>query len=420
MTRRTSFAEKIAVFHPGTQHSWQTALALQQLNRLEFYATSIFYQPDRWPYRLERVMPPPIRKRMHYEFRRFSNPALDTSLVKTVGASEWIERLAHRAGFRHLSKKIDQFGNARFAELIRSEIESSRSFDLWGYSSSSVQAFRTAKIAGRACILDRTIGDGREHNLIMDELYEAYPEFFLSNSYRIPADRIERDDEEYSLADVILTGSPFAAESVLKHASDRSVGDRLRVLNYCFDERLFSGVDRVEDTPRSGPVRFLFLGQAGVRKGIHLILKVFEKIPAELASLRIVGDLLVPRAVFSRYSERVSYQPTVPRADVPSIMRNADVLIFPSYFEGSALVLLEAMASGLALIQSKNAGVAVTPETGIMLPELTEDALSSAVMQVISDREMLSSFKASAQREAQKYTFARYRSSIESLLGGSF
>lgn len=416
----SSFADKIAVFHPGTQHSWQTALALQRLGRLQFYATSIFYQPDRWPYRIERMMPSPLRERVHYEFRRFSKPALDTDLVKTVGVSEWIERLAYRAGFRQLSKKIDQFGNARFADLLRSEIESSRSFDMWGYSSSSVQAFRTAKAGGRACILDRTIGDGREHNLIMDELYETHPEFFSSNSYRIPTDRIERDDEEYSLANVILTGSPFAADSVRKHASDGSVGGRLRVLHYCFDEHLFGNFNRTDDTPRSGPVRFLFLGQAGVRKGIHLILKVFEKIPRELATVQIVGDMLVPKAIFSKYSERFTYRPTVPRADVPSIMRNADVLIFPSYFEGSALVLLEAMASGLALIQSKNAGVAVTPETGIMLPELTEEALHSAVMEVISDRERLASFKANAQREAQKYTFAHYQSSIASLLDGPF
>jgi len=53
-----------------------------------------------------------------------------------------------------------------------------------------------------------------------------------------------------------------------------------------------------------------------------------------------------------------------------------------------------------------------------MLPKLTEEALHSAVMEVISDREKLASFKANAQREAQNYTFARYESSIASLLDG--
>ena len=54
---------KVAVFHPGTQHSWQTAYALQQLDRLEWYATSIFYKPDSMPYLLERLPGPRRRDR---------------------------------------------------------------------------------------------------------------------------------------------------------------------------------------------------------------------------------------------------------------------------------------------------------------------------------------------------------------------
>ena len=44
---------RIGVFHPGTQHSWQTALAFQEAGMLGWYATSAFYDPARWPYRLE-------------------------------------------------------------------------------------------------------------------------------------------------------------------------------------------------------------------------------------------------------------------------------------------------------------------------------------------------------------------------------
>ena len=81
---------KLGVFHPGTQHSWQTALALQQLGRLEFFATTIFYQPDRWPYRLERILPAPLGRRLHAEFQRFRFDALDPALVQTAGVAEWL------------------------------------------------------------------------------------------------------------------------------------------------------------------------------------------------------------------------------------------------------------------------------------------------------------------------------------------
>ena len=95
---------RAVVFHPGTQHSWQTALALQQLGRLAWYGTSIFYDPDRWPYRIERYLPGRLRERVHGEFLRFNHPGLDRSLVRTGGSAEWLERIANRARLRKLAR----------------------------------------------------------------------------------------------------------------------------------------------------------------------------------------------------------------------------------------------------------------------------------------------------------------------------
>lgn len=406
----------VAVFHPGTQHSWQTALALQQLGQLEFFATSIFYQPDRWPYRLERYMPGRVAARLHAEFRRFAHPALDASLVRTSGVSEWAERVAFRAGFRGLAKRIDRHGNRLFAQSLQKQVASPRPFALWGYDNSSRDVFRTARAQGRTVILDRTNGDWRAFNRTMSEVYDQYPEFFLTKDFRIPDARIAHNDEEYSLADVIVAGSPFAAATVRDNAADRAAAGRVRVLNYCYDELLFDALPPPTPRHRDEPLRFLFVGQAGVRKGIHLVLKVFQRLPKSAASLTIVGDLQVPPDVFAPFSDRVTYIPTVARADIPALMADADVLLFPSYFEGSALSLIEGLASGLALIQSPNAGCGVTPETGIMLPDLSEDALFEAVMTAIEDRHCVEGWRAAAPAEARNYSFAHYRQSIAGLI----
>lgn len=406
----------VLVFHPGTQHSWQTALALQQLDRLTCFATSIFYDPDKWPYRAERYLPGPLARRAHAEFRRFSHPSLNPKLVRTTGFAEWLERAARRKGYRNLATRIDNFGNRQFARALEADIRSDRPFALWGYDNVSLAPFTAAKEVGRTCILDRTNGDLREYNQIMDGVFEEYPEFFLSKDYHIPADRLARNDREYALADVILTGSPFAASTVRKHVTDRAAAERVRVLNYCFDEKLFGAQPEPAERRRDEPLRFLFVGQAGVRKGIHLVLKVFERIPKSAATLKIVGDLQVPPAVFARYADRVTYVPTVARADIPALMANADVLLFPSYFEGSALSLIEGLASGMALIQSANAGCGVTPDTGLLLPELNEQALYDAVMTAIDDRQKVQGWRSKAQAEATNYSFARYRESIGRLL----
>lgn len=407
---------QVAVFHPGTQHSWQTAFALQQLGLLEWYATSIFYKPDEWPYALERVLPRRLAERLHAEFRRFSHPGLDPALVRTGGMAEWAERLAARAGLGRLSGWIDRLGNRRFVEQIAAEIRSQRPFALWGYNGSSLTSFALGKAQGRRCILDRTNGDFAVYNAMMAEIADTYGDWFSEAQRAIPEGVIADDRQEYALADAILVGSPFAANTIRQAVPDPQVQAKLQVLNYCYDEALFERLGPSEPTPRDRPVRFLFMGLVIPRKGIQHLLEAIARIPASAAELTVVGNLQIPREVFARYADRVTYRPTVARADVPAIMASHDVLVLPSYFEGAGIVLYEALAAGCGLIQSDRCAMAVTPETGILLDRLDSDAVHAAMMTAIEDRDRLNGWRAAAQAEARNYSFARYRQNIGAFL----
>ncbi|MBC2664446.1 glycosyltransferase family 4 protein [Novosphingobium flavum] len=407
---------KVAVFHPGTQHSWQTALALQQLDLLQWYATSIFYQPDRWPYKLERVLPGSLGARLGREFRRFSHPSLDPALVRTFGLTEWVERIAARAGWRELARRIDRFGNDRFVSGIARDLRSNEPFALWGFNSSSETSFALARQLGRTCILDRTNGDFRVYNAMMQEVAARYGEWFLPTERAEPESHIARDHREYLLADRILVGSPFAARTIAEATGDPAIAARTQVLNYCFDEALFANQPAPQPIPADGPVKFLFLGLVIPRKGIHHVLEAIARIPRSAAELTIVGSLKVPPAAFAPYADRITYIPTVARADVPRIMAEHHVFLLPSYFEGAGITLYEALASGNALIQSRNCAEAVTPETGIMLDRIDTESVYAAMMTAIEDRARVDGWRAHAQQEAQNYTFARYRDNIAALL----
>lgn len=407
---------QVAVFHPGTQHSWQTAFALQQLGLLEWYATSIFYKPDEWPYALERVLPRRLAQRLHAEFRRFSHPGLDPALVRTGGMAEWAERLAARARLGRVSGWIDRLGNRRFVEQIAAEIRSQRPFALWGYNGSSLTSFALGKAEGRRCILDRTNGDFAVYNAMMAEIADTYGDWFSEGERAIPERVIADDRQEYALADAILVGSPFAANTIRQAVPDPQVQAKLQVLNYCYDEALFERLGPPEPTPRDRPVRFLFMGLVIPRKGIQHLLEAIARIPASAAELTVVGNLQIPREVFARYADRVTYRPTVARADVPAIMASHDVLVLPSYFEGAGIVLYEALAAGCGLIQSDRCAMAVTPQTGILLDRLDSDAVHAAMMTAIEDRDRLNGWRAAAQAEARNYSFARYRQNIGAFL----
>ncbi|WP_066558266.1 glycosyltransferase family 4 protein [Croceicoccus bisphenolivorans] len=406
----------VAVFHPGTQHSWQTAFALQQLDRLAFLMTSLFYRPEHWPYRLERILPGRQGRALHAEFQRLAHGGLDPARVRTAGMHEWAERIASRAGFPALARQLDRAGNRRFVQYLSRDIRSAQPFHLWGFNSSSLEAFELAKRHGRTCILDRTIADWRAWNAVLPRLTDQYGDWFVELPKPMDAAKIARDDREYELADVIVCGSQHCAQSLPAHSPVPGLEAKTRVLPYCYDERLFGAQSAPSSVDRSGPVRFLFVGQVGMRKGIHHVLEAITQLPENEARLTIVGPMHIDRGVFARFADRVDYRSSVPRASIPAIMAEHHALVFPSYFEGSSLALLESLASGLALIQTHAAGNGASRDSGIVMDRPDTDLLVNAMRSVIADRDRLDAMRQAAQGEARAYSFARYRTNIEALL----
>lgn len=406
---------QVAVFHPGIQHSWQTALALDQLDCLAWYATSLFYQPGRWPYRLERHLPAGLAARLHAEFERFACPGLDPAKVRTAGISEWLERLARRAGAGALADWLDRFGNRRFAGHLAGALAGPEPFALWGYSNSADRAFALARQQGRRCILDRTIGDARAYNAAMAPVRQDYPQWFARADRPISSAQIAREQAEYDLADLILCGSRFAADTLRAHGGAR-IGAKLRIVPYCYDEALFGAQPVVSSLASYEPIRFLFVGQVHPRKGIHHLLEAFARLPQGAARLTVAGGLAAPAAALAPYRQRVTFLPSLPRAAVPALMAAHHVLVLPSYFEGSALCLLEGLASGLALIHTPQSGNGVTPQSGLLLARPDTDLLEQAMLAALADRDRLHGWRVAAQRQARGYSFARYRANLAAVL----
>lgn len=74
--------------------------------------------------------------------------------------------------------------------------------------------------------------------------------------------------------------------------------------------------------------------------------------------------------------------------DVPSLLARAGLFVLPSRTEGVSLTLLEAMASGLAVVASRVGGnpeVVADGETGLLVPPGDPDALAAAILRLLRD-----------------------------------
>jgi glycosyltransferase involved in cell wall biosynthesis len=400
-------ALRVGVFHPGTQHSWQTALAFQESGQLAWFATSIFYDPQRWPYRIERWLPGPLGARARREFLRRYTPRLDQGLIRRVGFWEWPLTLPRRMNRSRLERHLRPRAVREFSDNVIRLIEREPVDVLWGFNTSALEVFRWAKARGIYCILDQTIGHPRAQDAIMLREQQRHPEFFAEPYLPFSDEEVERTDEELALADTVIAWSDFSRQSLLEYGCP---AEKIEIVPYGADESIFPKARPQHAPALDRPVDFLFAGAIDPRKGIAYLLKAFEQLPAREARLTLLGKPYLPEATFARYRGRVRHIPHVPRAEVVQHFLAADCFVFPSLFEGSAIVLREACSAALGIIQSANAGDGVREgRNGIMLEEVSVEAVRRAVETVLADRAKLTAWQAASWEIGRQLTTTHYR-----------
>jgi glycosyltransferase involved in cell wall biosynthesis len=92
-------------------------------------------------------------------------------------------------------------------------------------------------------------------------------------------------------------------------------------------------------------------------------------------------------------------------------MLSCDVLILPSIVEGRALVQQEAMACGLPLIVTRNAGgedLVVEGETGFLVPAGSPSAIAEKIEWFLQNRARLPGMSVAARAKAAELTWRAY------------
>ena len=144
--------------------------------------------------------------------------------------------------------------------------------------------------------------------------------------------------------------------------------------------------------PRSRPQRPFTIGYIGrivPEKGVDLLLRAAARLDGEWR-LRLVGggsalDKMQRLAHTLEVDDRVTFVGQLPSADLPAEYHKIDALVLPSltrpnWKEQFGRVLVEAMASGVAVIGSDSGAIpGVIGEAGLIVPEGDVEALARAL-----------------------------------------
>jgi len=208
--------------------------------------------------------------------------------------------------------------------------------------------------------------------------------------------------EEYDLADVLLVQSTKAAETFL---SADIPPEKLFMIERAVD------ADRFHPGPPPAKFRALFVGALIERKGVHILLEAWRRLALPDAELVLVGtvhDEIKPW--LEKFGGPDVQTPGFAR-DIAELYRSATVHVFPSLCEGSAKVVFEAAASGLAQIMTREAGDFVEDGvTGRVVPAEDVEALAQAIRELHDHPERTAAMGAAARRLVEeRYTWDHFR-----------
>jgi glycosyltransferase involved in cell wall biosynthesis len=163
-----------------------------------------------------------------------------------------------------------------------------------------------------------------------------------------------------------------------------------------------------------GPVRLLYVGRIVRTKGLRDAIRALKQVHTALPpTLDVVGDGFDRTACEALVadlglSSQVRFHGFLPRAEVDTFYRAADIFVFPSYQEPGGNVVFEAMGFGLPVVVSdrggpgnvvdENCGFRVHPDN----PDQFARELAVAITRLVEDPALRARLGAGARTHVAK------------------
>lgn len=397
----------ILLSHPtANQNVRQTALALAEAHLLREFWTGVNWKPDNFLDRLAGFSP-----RVRRELRRRSFAPELAPFVRTDPAREWARLAAEQLGWKRLTRderspfSVDAVYHAldrRVAKRIAGGLTIKA---VYAYDDGALASFRAARERGIKCIYEHPVVSWRLVHQLQQEEAELRPEWAPTlGALRDSAEKLARKDEELALADLVVTASSFARESVL-----RAPGLKAPVAVIPYGVQIAPGARPGRASEKK--LRVLFVGALSQAKGLGDALEAVARLGSEI-EFTLIGRRVSPTVPAPAILEKYRWLPSLPHDELLQEMSRHDVLLFPSLHEGFGMVITEAMSQGLVVITTPHtAGPDLISDgaDGIIVPIRSPAAIEEKLALLLREPERLRALQEAAREKARTLTWENYR-----------
>jgi glycosyltransferase involved in cell wall biosynthesis len=311
------------------------------------------------------------------------------------------------AVYQNLDKRVASFLKTNTQQGVNA---------VYAYEDGAACTFAAAKQMGLKCLYDLPIGYWRTAKRLLEAEKERWPDWVPTLAgFADSETKLARKDQELGFADGVFVASSFTAATLTEYPGKLPP---VKVIPYAFPpvyrEREYSSV-------KARPLKLLFVGGLSQRKGIADLFAAIKPLGkrVELTVLgRKIGDNC--QALNEALAQH-KWIPSLPHEEVLKLMRQHDVLVFPSLFEGFGLVITEAMSQGMPVITTeRTAGPDLirSGENGWLIEAGSTGALRSSIEDILTKPDLIIQAGRLALEQASKRTWEVYsRELTQAILG---
>lgn len=345
------------------------------------------------------------RRRLDVSWQSFTRSNGFFEFGRLLATKLHLENLVrHEKGFFCVDKVYQKHDKWVASTLVKAKKEGV--LGVYAYEDGALASFTKAKQLGLYCFYDLPIGYWRSARVLMQEEFELNPDWSSTlTGFNDSEDKLNKKDAELTLADVIFVASSFTKKTLEAYSGKLP---EIKVIPYGFPE-----VDtRKAYVPLEGrKLKVLFVGGLSQRKGLSYLFEAVEGLRDQV-ELTIVGNKAVADcAALNQALEQHHWIPSLSHDAVLSCMREHDVFVFPSLFEGFGLVITEAMSQGVPVITTnRTAGpdIITDGEDGWLVPAGSSEAIKDVLQSILNTPAIVAQYGLAAQKKAQSRPWSAY------------
>lgn len=162
----------------------------------------------------------------------------------------------------------------------------------------------------------------------------------------------------------------------------------------------------------AGAKTIVYAGRFAVEKNIPMLLNAFEALAGMMKDVHLlmVGggplyDECLEEYRYSPIADRIHFTDYLPKPEVLSIFKAADIMLFTSYSETQGLVFAESMASNTPVVATDSLAAKEIIESGVhgILSKNNKTSIANSCREILTNDDLYRSLQTAARKRAEEY-----------------